>query len=157
MKSKTILSEEERDRILYNKDTDGYEDANKVLEALIAAEEEVEQKNAEFAKVLSCKVNDIKHRNSIIERLHNENQALIEENAGLKVDVKEKLQSIQLCERVGWKMRDEFKAEIKALKEEILFLKIPKHEIPDTEMLFHTCKYCDNRCNCNSHPCKCCE
>lgn len=118
MKSKTILSEEERDRILYNKDTDGYEDANKVLEALVAAEEEIELSNKllvagakaieetnkildkndkeleqkeEVIKLLEIQVKlhfrMSQERLNIIERLHNENQALIEENAGLKAKV----------------------------------------------------------------------
>jgi len=27
----------------------------------------------------------------------------------------------------------------------------------DSDMLFHECPNCNNRCNCVSHPCSCCE
>lgn len=93
MKSKTILPEKER--INQGK----YNNFNypllveKYHQALVAAEEEI----VELRSILQNKLTEeVKDRGSLIERLHYENQTLIEENAGLKA----KVEKLEDCEEL---------------------------------------------------------
>lgn len=100
MKSKTILSEAERRGIVAQlKGASCYKNSGElILNALVAVEEEIAHKDLvikgyifnewQFEKELNDKYKELESRRLIIERLHNENQALIEENAGLKAENK---------------------------------------------------------------------
>lgn len=92
MKSKTILSEAERRGIVAQlKGASCYKNSGEfILNALVAAEEEIDEKHKTILSQISeleAYEKELEERRLIIERLHNENQALIKENEGLKAEL----------------------------------------------------------------------